>query len=270
MSKKAQHLHDLSRLLDDLIQGGSAEALTRYLLSHSNLPGPRGNLELAAAFGDLVESRGDAATGLWSLCLDMTAISAGEAPVNTAEEFLPFCGAVGLGALGATSPERYDGAVGRLRTLARDSRWRMREAVCFGLQRLLARRGGDTLDALEAWVGGGNPLEMRAAAAAVAEPVLLVDTALASRALQIHRTIFERFPEFHDRRAQDFRTLRQGLGYTLSVVVCALPQEGFALIEQLVASPDGDVRWIVKQNLGKKRLVSRYPQQVDALRRSLA
>jgi hypothetical protein len=217
-----------------------------------------------------LESRIDAAANLWLLCLDMAGISADEAPVNTAEEFLPFCGAVGLGALGVASPQFYDGAVGRLRTLARDPRWRMREAVCFGLQRLLARRRGDTLDALEAWVQGGDPLEMRAAAAAVAEPALLVDEQTAARALQIHRAIFERFPEFEDRRAEAFRTLRKGLGYTLSVVVCALPQEGFALIEQLVASPDGDLLWIVKQNLKKNRLVSRYPQQVEALQQLLA
>ncbi len=270
MGKRAQHTQDLSSLLDDLVQGGSAEALTRYLLSHSNLPGPRGNLELAAAFGDLAESRVDAAADLWALCLDMTGISADEAPVNTAEEFLPFCGAVGLGALGATSPERYHSVVGRLRTLARDPRWRMREAVCFGLQRLLARRRGDTLDALEEWVRGGDPLEMRAAAAAVAEPALLVDETMAARALQIHEAIFGRFSEFDDRRAEAFRILRKGLGYTLSVVVCALPQEGFALIEQLVASPDGDFLWIVKQNLKKNRLVSRYPQQVETLQQSLA
>jgi hypothetical protein len=270
MSRKTQHTRDLSSLLDDLVMGGSAEALTAYLLSHSNLPGPRGNLELAEAFGDLLETHVDAAANLWPLCLDMAGISADEASVNTSEEFLPFCGAVGLGALGATSPELYDSAVACLRTLARDPRWRMREAVCFGLQRLLSRRCSDTLDALEAWVRGGNPLEMRAAAAAVAEPTLLVDEQTAARALQIHRAIFGRFPEIDDRRAEAFRILRKGLGYTLSVVVCALPQEGFAFVQQLIASGDGDVQWIVKQNLKKNRLVSRHPQQVEALQQLLA
>jgi hypothetical protein len=271
MSKKAQHAQDLSGLFDDLVQGGSPEALTGYLLANSNLPGPRGNLELAAAFADVVENlAGAAGARLWGLCLRLTEISAAEAPVNTAEEFLPFCGTVGLGALGTTSPEFFDSAVERLRTLARDPRWRMREAVCFGLQRLLGQRCGDTLVHLEDWVRGGNLLEMRAAAAGIAEPRLLVDEAVAARALQLHAAIFARFPAIGDRRAEAFRILRKGLGYTLSVVVSALPQEGFTFVRQLAVSQDGDVRWIIRENLKKKRLVSGFPQQVETVQQLLA
>lgn len=270
MGKKTQHTQDLRGLVDGFVQDGRAEALTTYLLSNSNLPGRRGNIELAEAFGDVVEGfAGAARARLWELCLGMTEISAGEAPVNTAEEFLPFCGAVGLGALGAISPSLYHLAAGRLRTLARDPRWRMREAVCFGLERLLAQRCRETLAYLEGWVRGGDPLEMRAAAAAVAEPRLLVDSKVAARALQIHAAIFAHFPAIQDRRAEAFRVLRKGLGYTLSVVVAALPQEGFAFIQQLAVSDDGDVRWILKQNLKKKRLVSNYPQQVEAIQHRL-
>lgn len=270
MSKRTQHAQDLVSLFGDLVQGGSPDALTRYLLANSNLPGPRGNLELAAAFGDVVEDHvRDAVPFLWQLCLGMTGISVADAPVNTAEEFLPFCGTVGLGALGATSPELYDSAVGRLRTLARDPRWRMREAVCFALQRLLARRSGETLAHLEGWARGGNPLEMRAAAAGIAEPALLADAEMAARALQIHATIFAQFPDIDDRRVEAFRILRKGLAYTLSVVVAELPREGFALVQQLAVLNDGDVRWILRQNLKKKRLVSNYPQQVEAIRQLL-
>jgi hypothetical protein len=271
MGKKAQHIEDLGGLVDGFVRGGSPQTLTAYLLSNSNLPGRRGNIELAEAFGDVVEALARAAGArLWELCLGMTGISAEEAPVNTAEEFLPFCGTVGLGALGATCPEFYDSAVGRLRTLAGDPRWRMREAVCFGLQRLLAQRCSDTLAGLEGWVRDGNPLEMRAAAAAVAEPRLLVEGEVAARALQLHAEIFAQFPGISDRRAEAFRILRKGLGYTLSVVVAALPQAGFAFVQQLAVSDDGDVRWILKQNLKKKRIASKYPQQVEAIQQRLA
>ena len=243
-----------------------------YLVSNSNLPGPRGNLELAQAFGDVIGERaGRGATPdvLWALCDDLASITAEEAPVNDPREFLPFCGAVGLGATGAAKAEYVDLALGALRGLSRDPRWRMREGVCFGLQRLIAARGSEVLLAFEAWVAGGHPLELRAVAAGVAEPPLLKDGATATAALALHRGIFAQVLEMADRRSDAFRVLRKGLGYTLSVVVSAVPQEGFAYLAELAGVDDRDVHWILKQNLKKNRLVKNYPAEVDALTGSL-
>ena len=58
-----------------------------------------------------------------------------------------------------------------------------------------------------------------------------------------------------DRRGEDFLTLRKGLGYCWSVAVAALPAEGKALMEKWLVKPDKDVRWIMKENLKKNRLV---------------
>ena len=54
MGKKEVYKQDLSQLLDELLTTGDAEGLTEYLVSNSNLPGPRANLELAQAFIDVV------------------------------------------------------------------------------------------------------------------------------------------------------------------------------------------------------------------------
>jgi hypothetical protein len=51
----------------------------------------------------------------------------------------------------------------------------------------------------------------------------------------------------------------------VSVVVRAIPEEGFALMEQLVESDDRDALWIVKQNLRKKRLSRTFPREVESL-----
>ena len=59
-----------------------------YLLAHSNLPGPRGNLELAAAAADLGD---EAQFRRWA------GLGPDVAPENTPECFLAFCGVVGLG-----------------------------------------------------------------------------------------------------------------------------------------------------------------------------
>jgi hypothetical protein len=53
--------------------------------------------------------------------------------------------------------------------------------------------------------------------------------------------------------------LRQGLGYCWSVAVAALPEEGKPLMEKWCADPDPDIRWIMRENLRKNRLVRMDP-----------
>lgn len=60
--------------------------------------------------------------------------------------------------------------------------------------------------------------------------------------------------------------LRQGLGFSLSVVVAASPQEGFGLLRRLAAVPDRDLAWVLRSNLGKGRLARGYAREVEAVR----
>jgi hypothetical protein len=270
MAKKEGYGQDLAALLGQFLQNGDAQALRDYLAVHSNLPGPRGNLELAAAWADALAGYPPTARErLWGLCSEMAALPAGEAPVGDPREFVAFCGALGLGALGAAWPELTGQALAALHRLADDPRWRLREAVAMALQRLLQHWPSETWAALEGWSAEASPLPMRAAAAAVAEPPLLGSTETARRALELHRTLFARLPGIPDRKSEAFKTLRQGLGYTLSVVVAALPGEGFLFMEELARSGDPDVRWIVRENLKKNRLVRQYPAEVERVKRDL-
>jgi hypothetical protein len=61
-----------------------------YLLQESGLPGPRGNLELA----QVVTDEGDR-----KLFEQFLTYTPEVAPVNSPQEFLAFCGVVGLGKL---------------------------------------------------------------------------------------------------------------------------------------------------------------------------
>ena len=72
-----------------------------YLLAHSNLPGPRGNLELAAAAADLGD---EAQFRRWA------GLGPDVAPENTPGCFLAFCGVVGLGAIMARGAGRGEAA----------------------------------------------------------------------------------------------------------------------------------------------------------------
>ena len=171
---------------------------TPYLLAESGLPGPRGNLELAQAAADA------GCLEQFNAWLEWTP---DRAPVNTQQEFLSFCGAVGLGRLLADTcrcgrPEGGDASAGvrenerlelleRLRRLAADPRWRMREAVAMALQRLGARDMHALLEAATSWAEG-RPYEMRAAAAGLCEPALLGEEPHALRVLEILERITTR------------------------------------------------------------------------------
>ena len=56
-------------------------------------------------------------------------------------------------------------------------------------------------------------------------------------------------------RDEAFKVLRQGMGYCWSVAVVALPEDGKPLMEHWVNSEDKDIRWMMKENLKKNRLV---------------
>ncbi len=242
-----------------------------YMLNNSNLPGRRGNIELAAAFGDLLEKHlGDELKMLRKFCASLVEISAEAAPVNSVKEFLPLSGAIGIGAIGAFDPDFYKKAMVKLMRLANDSRWRMREAVCFGLQRIFSKCKADALHDLEIWVEHGTLLERRAVAAGVADPPLLQDGAFALGALQIHKIIFLRFMEEENRPSEAFRVLRKGLAFSLSVVVSAISEAGFSYMKSLIVEDDPDIHWVLKQNLKKNRLLGNFPQKVAELQQLLS
>jgi hypothetical protein len=213
-----------------------------YLLAESGLPGPRGNIELAQAVAD----EGDETLFLHLLSFDATS-----APTNTPEEFLAFCGVVGLGRLVADG--RRD-LLPALRDHANDPRWRMREGVAMALQRWGRVDMPDLLAEMDDW-SQGSLFEQRAAAAALCEPALLGYPADAERTLHILDAITLSLEQAVDRRSNAFQALRKGLAYCWSVAVAALPEAGKPLMERWLTSEDRDVRWIMRQNLQKQRLI---------------
>ena len=63
--------------------------------------------------------------------------------------------------------------------------------------------------------------------------------------------------------------MRQALGYTLSVVTAAVPEEGFALMRECATWHDTDIAWVLRENLKKKRL-AKFAEHTEALSRLLA
>ena len=94
---------------------------------------------------------------------------------------------------------------------------------------------------------------MRAVAAGLAEPALLQEERHILRVLALLDRITAALENAGERDG-DFKTLRQGMGYCWSVVAAALPEQGKRAMERWLSSTDKDVRWIMKENLKKKRL----------------
>ncbi len=212
-----------------------------FLLAESGLPGPRANLELVQA----VAEEGDAA--LFTRYLKLTP---DVAPTHSPEEFLAVCGVVGLGRLLA------DGDADQLNVLRRyasDPRWRTREGVAMALQRWGEKDMDALLRAMDEW-SRGSRLEQRAVVAAVCEPKLLKEPKHVKRVLQLLDKVTASVIRAGDRTGDDFRVLRQALGYGWSVAVVALPDEGKALMEKWLALNDPHVAWIMRENLKKNRL----------------
>jgi hypothetical protein len=223
-----------------------------YLLSESDLPGPRANLELVQAAAE----EGDEV-----LFLRYITYGQEQAPVGSPQEFLPLCGVVGLGRLAAEGRDDY---LPILRQMASDPRWRIREGVAMALQQVGAADMERLLEEMETWIGG-NRLEQRAAAAALAEPALLEDEAAARRVLEILDRITASIEMAGDRQTESFKILRQGLGYCWSVAVAALPEVGKPFMERWFRSTDRDVRWVMRENLKKNRLARLDPAWVAEL-----
>jgi hypothetical protein len=212
-----------------------------YLMQESRLPGPRANLELAFA----VASEGSADQLLRYAALDCVL-----APSNTPEEFLAVCGVMGLGYLAARGEPAY---LPVLRDRASDPRWRIREAVALGLQEYGQTSMERLLEMMEEW-SKGTLLERRAVVATLCEPRLLADPDHARRVLELLHDITKSVLDEDDRRSEAFRVLRKGLAYGWSVAVAAQPPIGKPCMETWIRSQDPDLRWIMRQNLKKKRL----------------
>ncbi|MCD1294024.1 hypothetical protein CUJ83_03320 [Methanocella sp. CWC-04] len=221
-----------------------------YLLSESGLPGPRGNIELAKA----VAEEGD--EKLFKGFLELTP---DKAPVNSPYEFLAFCGVIGMGRL---MSEGKVECTELLRNLASDPRWRMREGVAMALQRYGMKDMDGLLEKIKPW-STGSPLEKRAAAAALCEPVLLTDRGQVVKVLDILDSITASIENTGDRKSEDFKALRKGMAYCWSVAAVAFPEEGKKRMEKWFSADDKDIRWIMKENLKKNRLLKMDREWVD-------
>jgi len=135
--------------------------------------------------------------------------------VASYDEYLAACGAIGLGELIARGARRQ---LDLLRHAANDHRWRVREEVAIGLQRLGDADMAALLHVARAW-SAGSPLEQRAEIAAVCEPRLLGERSDVEQVIGIVDAVTAALQQTSDRRADEMKALRNGLGYCWTVAL---------------------------------------------------
>lgn len=269
-SKTASYSNDLRALLAQALQTGDQVPLENYLTGHSNLPGPRGNLELINAFasvvGEVVTQPAPPVEQLEALLDGWANLPLEAAPVNHPREILPAAAVAAYGQVAAVRPDWWEDEVTKLRRAAANPRWRVREIVAQALQRMLAADWSRAYEVLLSWVPKSaadladfDPLVVRAVVAAIAEPPLLTNQERAYDATYIHALAMGGFVNLpkERRKEENFRILRQALGYTLSVAVAAelkWAENGIGLLRMFIHSPDEDIQWIIRENLKKNRL----------------
>jgi len=223
---RSEYAETLRALRDDEVAA--------YLTAHSGLPGPRANLTLLDAAGDVLPRE--------------VALSF----LEQADEYLACCGTVALGRL---LIEGDRDTIPQLTRLAAADRWRVRESVAIAGQRVGDRDPALLRKLVATWTSAPDPLVVRAGIAAVCEPRLLADPATAAAAIAgcASATAWLASTPIEDRSDAGVRTLRQALGYCWSVAVAADPIRGLPVFASLDVS-DRDIAWVVSENRKKKRL----------------
>jgi len=227
--------------------------LEQFIIGNCNLPGPRGNLELAFALAEVYDNR-----DVLSQWLEITEDRAG---VNDPKSFLAFCAAVCLGTVYIKTGDAE--IIDILKNLANDGRWRMREAVAFAFQHIGEHDFNKLKKIFSEWIDSANNFEKRAILVSLAHPPLL-NKENAGYCLGLTDMIL------HTLNKQDgFDVLKKGLEFTISVFAAADPSSGFGFIGRWIGT-DRIIDRILKSNLKKNRLAGKHPLEVETLLAKLA
>lgn len=170
---------------------------------------------------------------------------------NSPEEFLGMCGIVGYAVKNRDNNELV---IDNIKKYASHKSWRIREAVAMGIQEISENNMQETIKNINK-MQVGNCYEKRAVVAGLCEPKLLKDKTVANTVISILNEITETLN--HDNKlTDDEESLRKALAYGWSVAIVHTPDNGEKVFEKILATKKGKhIKWIIKENLKKNRLI---------------
>ena len=242
MSKKEVLIQKLKHLIDN------SDKLENFLIENSNLPGPRANLELLFAMAEVFKNV--------DVLKRWAEIDAAQADVNDPRSFLPLCSAVCLGRL--YTAKKNEEFINILKKMARDDRWRMREAAAFAFQLIGEANFLELKKIFSEWIGKSDNREKRAILVSLAHPKML-DRHTSVFCFEILDYILDNM-----KRDDDFEILNKGLNFALSVFTAAHPDFGFSFMEKRIGKEKA-IDEILKSNLKKNRILKKHPNETARL-----
>ncbi|MEJ2568512.1 MAG: hypothetical protein P8Z50_06550 [candidate division WOR-3 bacterium] len=242
MGKREDLIKKLKPVIDN------PEKLEEFIIENSNLPGPRGNLELAFALAEIYDNL--------DILLKWLEITKDQADANDPKSFPAFCAAVCLGKIYTKTKDKK--LISILQKLSTDRRWRLREAIAFGFQAIGENNFNDLKSIFSEWIKKSNNLEKRAILVSLAHPKFLNEENV-KFCFEITDTVLKEMD-----RENDFDVLKKGLSFTISVFAVPNPDFGFKFIKKWIGK-DKDIDKIMKENLKKNRLAGKYPLEVKNL-----
>lgn len=226
------------------------------LREHSNLPGPRANLELLYKFIEF------ASVEEVEACLQVKSSNL----QNTPDEFVLACGvAAGI----YLSMDKCHSFSFEFMPYANHESWRVRESVCIGFQKSIKIVSSqEFVQTLEPLITGSD-LELRTYIATVSEPALLNGYIDSNRILDDLYTItLSKFK--HDQKLNETeKVLRKALGYCWSVVLCGKDADRSKFERLMAYKTCKHIRWIITENLKKNRLLKMDANWVELLKSQL-
>lgn len=224
------------------------------LKQNSHLPGPRANLELLYAFSKTATED--------EICECLVHIQ--NDTENSPDEFADMCGII---AYAVHHQADNQSVIGFIDQYASHKSWRIREAVAIAIQELAKKDMTATLKNIVN-LEKGNDYEKRAVVAGLCEPKLLKDKAVAVHVINLLDEITATLT--HDNKLTDEEdSLRKALGYGWSVAIVHAPAGGKKAFEKLLQKKSKHIKWIMKENLKKNRLIKTDAEWVKIMESKL-
>lgn len=223
-----------------------------FLKEHAYLPDNSMNIPLAEAFAE---------TATLMDFKRYIGMDHYEAPENSREEFLTFCGVLGYGVYLA----RYfdSGLLSELRERASDPREHIREAVVRALKYIGRKNMQRLLNYLDNWIDGA-PLEQKAAIETLRDPIFLSKSEPALTLLDLLDWATASITEEKSWN-EDYSMLQSELEQAWAIAVIALPAKGKIMMERWIKVDKPTVSSVLKRNFEQSILQKAEPEWTNSM-----
>lgn len=201
MPKKEELINKLKLVIND------RHKLEQFIIKNSNLPGPRGNIELSFALAEIYNDV--------DVLYDWLKVTEEVADTNNPKAFLPFSALVSLGKIYTNKKDKK--IISVLKKSANDGRWRIREAVAFAFQIIGENDFTELKNIFSIWIKKSNNFGKRAILASLAHQKFLNEENT-KFCFEISDIVLKEMD-----RENNFEVLKKGLEFTLSVFAAANP-----------------------------------------------